>query len=398
MMMLRVMAALACAAVIACGGDDEPEATPSPLATATVTATRAPESTPTPAPSPTPQPTPTPVPRPEANPFPPDLQADALALLEEIAALRGVAGPAPVDMFLLTRDQARDFYDSGDEAPPGAPPGPPPLDPRQELYELLGLVPEVMSSGETPTVEDQEVDNLISIITGFYAPQFDAFYMIETINGGIYGLLARATIVHELTHALQYQSVEVNRIAGERAGNFDATTALLSVLEGDAVNSEIALLGFSGRSTLRQPVCFEIPPSRNQGTPYAIERELDVWYEDGLCFVQAIAAQEPEGIARIYRDLPDTMEQVLHPEKYLAAEAAVPVTLDPLEPALGSGWEVLGSGTFGEFGLQNILLNGLPVERERVQESAATFPATRGCCTWRRPGTRPRRRPSSSTP
>ena len=386
---LGVIGALICALALACGGDDDPEATPTPRATSTPEATATPEAPPTPSPTATPLPTATPVPRPEANPFPEDLEADAVALLAEIAALRGIEEPPLVDMFLLTRDQARDFYDTGDgddapASPPATPgpsptPAPPPLDTRQELYELLGLVPETVESGEVPTVQDQEVDNLISIITGFYAPQFDAFYMIETINGGIYGLLARATIVHELTHALQYQTVEVNRIAGERSGNFDATTALLSVLEGDAVNAEIALLGFSGRSTLRQPTCFEIPPSRNQGTPYAIERELDVWYEDGLCFVQAIAEQDPDGIARIFEDLPETMEQVLHPEKYLAGEAALPVTPESLEETLGGDWRLLGNGTFGEFGLQNILLNGLPEERVRVQEAAAGW----GGDAWR---------------
>jgi hypothetical protein len=232
-------------------------------------------------------------------------------------------------------------------------------------------VPEAVPGTDTPTVEDEELDNLISIITGFYAPAYNAFYMIETINGGIDGLLARGTIVHELTHALQYQSVDVNRIAGERANNFDATTALLSVVEGDAVNSEIEVLGFSVRSTLRQPTCFEIPPPRNPGTPIAIERELDVWYEDGLCFVQAIAAQVPDGLQRIFEDLPSTMEQVLHPEKYLAGEAARPVEPEDLTEALPGGWTRLSSGTFGEFGLQNILLNGLPQDRERVQDGAA---------------------------
>jgi hypothetical protein len=382
---VKLVAALLCVLVAACGGDGDEEATPSPAATATAS-TSAPEPSATPAPSPTQEPPASPPPRPEANAFPADLQADGLALLDEIAALRGIEDPAPVDMFLLTRDQARDFYTPADDEQPDPPspgpsptPEPPPLDTRQELYELLGLVPEAVDSSDTPTVQEQEIDNLISIITGFYAPQFDAFYMIETINGGIYGLLARATIVHELTHALQYQTVEVNRIARERARNFDATTALLAVIEGDAVNSEIALLDFSARSTLRQPVCFEIPASRNQGTPYAIERELDVWYEDGLCFVQAVATQDPDGIARIFSDLPTTMEQILHPEKYLAGEAALPVTPRPLDTALGGGWSLLGEGSFGEFGLQNILLNGLPEDRTRVQEAAAGW----GGDAWR---------------
>jgi hypothetical protein len=228
-------------------------------------------------------------------------------------------------------------------------------------------------------VQEQAVDNLISIITGFYDPEFKAFYMIDTINGGVFGPLARSTIVHEFTHALQYQQADLQKIAGERAANADATTALLSVLEGDAVNTEIQILGYSTRSTYRQPVCFTIPAPMRPGTPYVVERELDVWYEDGLCFVQSVAASGPSGIGGIFDHVPETMEQVLHPEKYLAGEAAKSVSPQPLEGALGQGWSVAGANVFGEFGLQNILLTGLPNDRVTVQQAAAGW----GGDAWR---------------
>jgi hypothetical protein len=44
---------------------------------------------------------------------------------------------------------------------------------------------------------------------------------------------------------------------------------------------------------------------------------------------------------------------------------------DPLEDSLPGEWTRISSGTFGEFGLQNILLNGLPLEPVRVQAGAA---------------------------
>jgi hypothetical protein len=87
--------------------------------------------------------------------------------------------------------------------------------------------------------------------------------------------------------------------------------------------------------------------------------------------VQAVAPKLPGGISDIFEDLPGTMEQVLHPEKYLAGEVAQPIAPKPLTEALGAGWRLLASGDLGEFGLQNILLNGLPEQRTRVQEGAA---------------------------
>jgi hypothetical protein len=359
---------------------DKPASTP--VAETSAVSTAAPEPTATE----TPQPTATPRPRPEANPFPPDLQTMANGLLQRIVDLRGTPLRQPVDMFLLTRDQARKFYSNQGEPSPtpetqATPvlPSPPPLDPRQEVYELLGLVPKREPQSQQPSVQEQAVDNLISIITGFYDPEFKAFYMIDTINGGVSGPLARSTIVHEFTHALQYQQADLQKIAAERAANADATTALLSVLEGDAVNTEIAILGYSTRSTYRQPVCFTIPAPMRPGTPYVVERELDVWYEDGLCFVQAVAAEGPSGIGGIFDRVPETMEQVLHPEKYLANETGTEITLPDLSGALGPGWTMVGANVFGEFGLQNILLTGLPDDRVSVQEAAAGW----GGDAWR---------------
>ena len=367
---------LVCSLVLACGGSSKPAPTSTPSPSSTATLAPVPTATATS----TPLPTPTPLPRPDAIPFPDDLKQKAMDYLQQIAKLRGDPDPRPVDMFLLTRDQARAFYSNGQPTPtptpegatpaPTATPAPRPLDPHQALYELLGLVPPQQETGQT--VQQQQTSNLISIITGFYSPLYNAFYMIDTINGGIYGPLATSTIVHELTHALQYQETDINAIAQKRAGDFDATTALLDVMEGDAVHTEIEVLGYSTRSTYRQPQCFTIPAPQRPGTPYVVERELDTWYEDGLCFIQAIADKEgPQGIADVFKNLPTTTEQILHPEKYLAGETGMKVTLPDLTSALGGSWKKLSQGDFGEFGLQNVLLAGLPDDRTAVQTAAA---------------------------
>jgi hypothetical protein len=351
---------------VACGDD-----APAPTATPSLINTAIPE------PTATPPPTATPRPRPEANAFPPDLEEEARRLIEQIVAVRGTPLKRDVEMFLMTRDQARKFYsrDEGDqekpEEQPPAPSTPLRIDTKQAVYELLGLVPPREQRGGR-TVEQDALDNLIAVLTGFYSPPFNAFYLIETINGGIFGALARSTIVHEVTHAIQYQYADVDRLSSQRARNFDATTALLSVLEGDAVYTETRVLGYSTRSAgYRQPLCFQIPPRQRTGTPFVVERELDVWYEEGFCFIQALVQQDPQALGRIWENPPSTMEQVLHPEKYLAGEAARSATRRTLTPALGDGWPQLGEGVLGEFGLQNILLLGLMNDRPAVQAVAA---------------------------
>lgn len=369
--LLAPVALLALLLAAACDGGDSDVAQDGSPTAAPTQATLTPGTTVIPF-TPT-TPTPEPRPRPEANPFPDDLRDQALALLQQIGDVRGTPSRREVDMFLLTRDQARAYYSGGEEPSDSTPPDqtpPPPFDLRQETYVLLDLIPPPEAAGGR-NLEEQQIDNLIDLITGFYSNDFMAFYLVESINGGIYGGLARSTIVHELTHALQYQYRDIDGLARERSGDWDATTALLDVLEGDAVYTETLVLGFSTRSTYREPICFEIPAPIRAGTPYVVERELDTWYEDGVCFIAAVRDELTRGITGVFEDLPTTTEQILHPGKYLAGETARPVFLNSLTESLGPGWEQKGRANFGEFGLQNILLTGLAADRARVQEAAA---------------------------
>ncbi len=281
-------------------------------------------------------------------------------------------------MFLLSRDQARAYYGGEDNAGAAIGGAAPlrPLDPQDELYRLLGLVParEERSDGQPSQDRDlrqQSVDNLVAQITGFYSPDLEAFYMLETIIGGVSGGSARATMAHEFTHALQDQYHDLNALAAARADDWDAFRALQDVVEGDAIASESAYLGFTLRSTYRLPVCFRIPAPARAGVPFGVERELDTWYEDGPCFIEAVTPLLANGVADVWAALPTTTEQILHPEKYLAGEGALPVSLPPLTPALGAGWRSLLGSSFGEFSLQNLLLLGLAADRVLVQRAAA---------------------------
>ena len=358
-----LLASIAGLVLLACGGESptsEPASTPSPEPTAT--------ATPRPAPS---------IRRPDANPFPPELRAVGEEIYGKIAAVRGTTVREPVEMFLLNRDQARAYYLPERPTPSASQPRPPaqrPLDAKTELYRLLCLVPPAPPSQDNeppPSVAQQSIDDLLPLITGFYSAELNAYYMLEEIRGGVTGPSAIATMVHELTHALQDQYFDLTQLAHQRAADWDGTRALNSVIEGEAVASENAYLGYSLRASYRVPVCFAIPQAIRPGSPFVIERELDTWYEDGLCFINAVKGRLPNGVAGIWERLPTTTEQILHPDKYLANEGAAPVTLQPLLPALGDGWQRVDGSSFGEFSLQNLLLLGLEGDRPLVQRAAA---------------------------
>jgi hypothetical protein len=65
-----------------------------------------------------------------------------------------------------------------------------------------------------------------------------------------------------------------------------------------------------------------------------------------------------------------TTEQVLHPDKYKATEAAKPVVTMPIETLLTQGWRESARGNLGEFTIQNLLVLGLRNDRQRAQRGA----------------------------
>jgi hypothetical protein len=101
-----------------------------------------------------------------------------------------------------------------------------------------------------------------------------------------------------------------------------------------------------------------------------VRRDLNSWYDDGLCFVTNVLPKVPAGFESIFTRLPSTTEQLLHPDRYLANEPARPVTPVALAASLGPGWKEQGKGVLGEYTLQNVLMAGLSGDRPRVQRAA----------------------------
>ena len=338
--------------VAACGGKDASQTS----ATPTSVATEAPSPAPTTVPPPSPTPRPPPRPPAGAVPFPPEARAEAEQLLARVAEIRKSPPRGEIQMFLITRQSAIDYYTPA-QSNPDETRG---TSLRQTVYSHLGLVPERID------VAQQGVAYLGTQITGFYDSDHKAFYLLQD-QGGPGSAAGRATIVHEFTHALEDQYYDLNALGERVQDNWDATRAFFSTIEGDALNTETV---FYGRPLRNQNPCFTLPVDRGGATPYTVQRDLNSWYDDGLCFVTAVLPKLPEGFDSLFKRLPTTTEQLLHPERYLAGEGARPVTPPPLAPALGPGWREQGKGVLGEYTLQNLLMVGLSGDRPRVQRAA----------------------------
>ena len=74
--------------------------------------------------------------------------------------------------------------------------------------------------------------------------------------------------------------------------------------------------------------------------PAVIRAQLMFPYEAGLEFVSTLYLEGGyPAVDDAFLDPPQSTEQILHPEKYLAGETPQVVTLPPLTETLVSGWE-----------------------------------------------------------
>jgi len=64
---------------------------------------------------------------------------------------------------------------------------------------------------------------------------------------------------------------------------------------------------------------------------------------------------EWETVDMVYTDLPQSTEQILHPERYFDSDQPIEVKIPDLEASLGDTWRVIGSDVLGEFQLKMIL-------------------------------------------
>jgi hypothetical protein len=229
----------------------------------------------------------------------------------------------------------------------------------QTLYELLGLI--------DPTID------LAAAYRDLYAEQVGGFYDSDTGEmvvgaGSSLSPLARSTIVHELVHALTDQHFGYAGVFDDLVdrGLLDEALALQALVEGDATYFQLVYL--QGLPLADQIAAVE----ESLATDTSVLDSLPAWfgedltfpYDAGFRFVTRLI--DVGGVAQVnqaYELPPQTTEQILHPEIYLARLPARPVTMPEAELP---GYEVFEEGTFGEWNLQLLLLDGVAASDKPV--------------------------------
>lgn len=329
-------------AVVPLAANPPPEATPPPP-TPTSTPVAANTSYPTASPTLLPPPA---APSPTATYVvaPAFINKDKIGQIIQFVELsRQLALPTAVPIEFLTRRQLRDQWrdNSFDAAALEA------VQTQQEFYRALNLI--------EPGVDlvQAAFNSQTDLLLGYYTPKEKIMYIIaESVN-----MFAEEemTFAHEYVHALQDYHFDLNHVFAEQLSG-DALLAARSLPEGDArLVEDLFTRQNIGQDELEYNIyryLFREHPQL-EGVSPALGIFTYFPYTAGEYFVVYLFIQGGYSwdlVNQAYQKLPASSEQVMHPEKYLAGELPIPVTVPDLAPALGSGWHEIDQDVLGEAG------------------------------------------------
>jgi hypothetical protein len=214
-------------------------------------------------------------------------------------------------------------------------------------------------------------DFMISVLTeqilGYYDPKTKQFYLADWIDPQ-----GQETVIeHELTHALQDQHFDLLRFEKPRKGESDADAAVHALVEGDATWS---MTLYAMRDPRRVFAMMKsvggASTAKIDAAPRALRETLTFPYEQGMIWVRQLYQRGGwKAVDDAFTNLPQSTEQIMHAEKYLAHEQPVKIDVPDLAPALGAGWRRIDSDVSGEFGYYLILDQF--INDEKISRAAA---------------------------
>lgn len=322
----------------------------------------------------------------------PDPQATADTIGKEVAQIRGLPFKHPVGAETQSAQEFSKYVQRqiDAEVPPS-------------VRQHYGLIVKTLGLYRGPVIDDfnaMMTSVMVSQAGAYYDPQKQRFYMLmnrmpEMMRDALYS--------HELYHALQDQYFDLSRYMGWGQGspglNSDQKLARAAVVEGEAtymmtlwmfqkmmngappreaLATAVEMQAGMGieqiRAMLQKPQMGELVGEDIQAAlestdkiPAFILEEMVGAYLKGMGFVFAVQEQGWPMVEKLYREYPpQSTEHVLHPEKWLAREAAVGIEWPDLgKVAELRDWELLDSDVLGEFRWRSVFKEyGLASEAE----------------------------------
>ena len=174
-------------------------------------------------------------------------------------------------------------------------------------------------------------------VAGYYESKTGEFHLADWID--LDG--QRPIMAHELTHALQDQHFNLRRFEHWPKGDSDAELAAHALIEGDAT---LAMALYVANNPLRALLFLKSMGTTGMSypeleqAPRALRETLLFPYQQGTDWTRSLYKQNGwDRVSKAFTELPQSTEQILHPEKYFAHEAPVKVTLPDITNLLNGG-------------------------------------------------------------
>lgn len=213
-------------------------------------------------------------------------------------------------------------------------------------------------------------------IAGYYDPKTSEMVVISDPNGGDELTPSEhVTYAHEVVHALQDQHFDIDAGALSREElSDDQALAITALIEGDASFSEVSYLLDRPEllnQYLEQIGATEFNSESLDSAPPIISSTLLFPYDKGYTFVETLYGEGGwETVNAAFQNPPQSTEQILHPEKYLAHETPVQIEVPDFTSLLGEDWTVFDNNTFGEYQIQVILQQSSLPDDQAVKAAA----------------------------
>jgi len=207
-------------------------------------------------------------------------------------------------------------------------------------YHLLGLLP------DTIAFRNAVLDFNAPAVAGFYDPETDTLYC----RTGFGPAQVREVLTHEMVHALQAQYVNLDSLV-DPSRESDQAFAAKAVVEGQAMFATVRLLA-GGRNVVAYTGVWNalvetvrlrtVATPRTRRIPLLLRERFIAPYLFGAQFMSAWQGYRWADTVPFGRLMPQSSEQILHPERYAAGD-------NPIELAFtDSGGQIRTEDVLGE--------------------------------------------------
>jgi len=288
-------------------------------------------------------------------------------VLKVVSRLRELDIKQNVKSSLKTKDEIEQsvIRDLDENTPPEE------LEATQKTLVKLGLIRRDFK------LRDYVVQLLREQVAGYYEPKTKEFYLASWLPVSD----QNRVIAHELVHALQDQHFDLRRFENWPKGDSDAQLAAHALVEGEATvvmieyefdergarldRARLILLANSliDQDSDTDPKTYPVLAN----APQVLKENLQFPYLYGARFVGTLLkGRSWQTLDSVYKYLPSSSEQIMHPDRFLSRDNPVKIDLADLGGVLGPDWKKSDVDVNGEFGYLVALAEFIPPRIARV--------------------------------